>query len=153
MKLSVGLLAGLVAADNYPEPVKSLQRIQGFASELLFQSGAFEHKSEAWRNRWFTKFRRNAGRMARGMSLKCAFYDADIHTFNYEYDTENACNGIKMIMDGFSTWVENHLSRCSGQRKHNHHQKRLDKWSDILSDALDCEAKASFQIYASEPSL
>ena len=143
MKLSVGFYASLAAADAIvSEPVKSLQLLTGFSADIL-QSGAFEHKSDKWRNRWVEKFQRNADRMEKNVGRKCGFYDADIHTFNYEYDTENTCNGIKMIIDGYSTWVGNHLSRCSGQKNRNHHQNRLNKWSGILADALDCEANVS----------
>ena len=143
MKLSVGFYASLAAADAIvSEPVKSLQLLTGFSADIL-QSGAFEHKSDKWRNRWVEKFQRNADRMEKNVGRKCGFYDADIHTFNYEYDTENACNGIKMIIDGYSTWVENHLSDCSGQGNFRHQEKRLLKWSGLLADALDCESNIS----------
>ena len=137
MKLSVGFFAGLAAAD-VAEPVKSLQRLTGFAEEI-FNSGAFDHKSVHWRSNWARKFYNNAGRMRSNVSRKCGFYDADIHTFDYEYDTGNACNGIKMIIDGFSRWSENHLSRCNGQKNRKHHQKRFDKWNGIFAEVLDCE--------------
>ena len=153
MKLSVGFFASLVAADvNIDEPVKSLFRLNEFSADLL-RSDAFGNKSGNWRGRWTAKFQKNANRMARNFGRKCGYYHPQIHTFKYEYDTEDACKGMKMITDGYSRWSKNHLSRCSGQRIRNHQQKRMEKWSDILSDALDCEAKASFQIYASEPSL
>ena len=131
MKLS-GIFAGLnfgseIAATEVSEPFKSLNRLTGFSTEIL-QSDAFGHKSDKWRKKWIIHFQNNANRMERSMSRKCGFYDADIHTFNYEYDTKDACNGIKMIMDGFSTWVENHLSRCSGQRNHNYQKKKLQIW-------------------------
>ena len=48
-----------------------------------------------------------------------------------------------MAMDGFSTWVSNHVSRCSGQQNLNHQQKRLDKCSVILKDVTKCEKKAN----------
>ena len=143
MKLSVVMLTSLVAADDSAsEPVKSLHRLSGFSQEIL-ESGAFDHKPVSWRSRWIRKFQFNSNRMERGVNRKCGFYDADIHTFNYEYDTENACNGIKMIMDGFSTWVENHLSGCSGQRNHNYQKKKLQIWTDILTDALNCNTDVS----------
>ena len=148
MKLS-GIFAGLnfgseiaATAVTESEPVKSLKRLAGFSTEIL-QSGAFDHKSYMWRNRWARKFQLYAARMESKVGQKCAFYDADTHTFDYEYDSENACNGIKMIIDGFSKWSENHLSRCSGQKKHNYNQKRLVKWSGIFSNVLDCEANVS----------
>ena len=141
MKLSVGFFAGLAATD-VSEPWKSLQRLNGFATEI-FQSGAFDHKSVNWRKMWVQKFQINAARMRRNVGRKCGFFDPDIHTFDYEYDTENACNGIKMIIDGFSKWSENHLSRCNGQKNRNHHQKRFDKWSGILAEVLDCKEKTN----------
>jgi len=140
MKLSVGFFAGLAAADlSVVEPIKSLQRLDGFAKEIFFESGAFFHKSSDWYIKWRIKFHTIASRMEWSFGRKCGFYDADIHTFDYEYDAENACNGIKTIIDGFSRWSENHLSRCNGQKRYNHHQKRLDKWSDILTKVLDCK--------------
>lgn len=58
--------------------------------------------------------------MERNVIRKCGFYDAEIHTEKYSYDTKDACNGMKMIINGFSTWVDNHLGNCNGQRKNNH---------------------------------
>ena len=117
MKLPVSVLAGLVGADeSVNEPIKSLKLLTGFSEEIL-RSGAFDHKPLRWRDMWVSKFQINADRMERNFGReKCSFYDADIHTLNYEYDTENACNGMKMIIDGFKTWWRNHLSRCSGQK-------------------------------------
>ena len=140
MKLSVGFYASMAAADAIvSEPVESLQLLTGFSAEIL-QSGAFEHKSDKWRNKWVAKFQRNAARMEKNVLRKCGFFDADIHTINFEYDTENACNGMKMIIDGYSTWVGNHLSRCSGQSLYLYHENRLETWGVILADALDCKA-------------
>ena len=139
MKLSVGFFAGLAAADvSVAEPVKSLQRLTGFSAEI-FNSVAFDHKPASWRTKWIQKFQNNAGRMERNVGRKCGFYDADMHTFDYEYDVENACTGIKMIIDGFSRWSENHLSRCNGQRRRNHQQNRMTKWGDSLAKVLDCK--------------
>ena len=120
------------------EPVKSLQRLNGFSAEI-FQSGAFDHKSVNWRKKRIQKFPTNADRMERNVGRKCGFFDPDMHTFDYEYDTENACNGIKMIIDGNSRWSENHPSLCNGQRKRQ--QKRMDKRNGILTNFLDCKAK------------
>ena len=138
MKLSVGFFAGLAAADvSVSEPVKSLQRLTVFSAEIL-QSGVFDHKPEKWRQRWTDKFQRNAARMERNVGRQCGFYDADIHSFDYDYDAGNACNGIKMITDGYSRWSENHLSLCYGQRRRKHQQNRMNKWSDLLAE--DCKA-------------
>ena len=146
MKLS-GIFAGLnfgseIAATEVSEPFKSLNRLTGFSTEIL-QSDAFDHKSDKWRKKWIIHFQNNANRMERSMSRKCGFYDADIHIFDYEYDTEDACNGMKMIIDGFSTWSENHLSQCNGQKNRSHHQKRMVKWGQIFAKVLDCDSKAS----------
>ena len=132
MKLSAVMFIGLAESvsesvsesfgENVREPIKSLQRLTGYSAESL-NSGAFNVKSENWRNRWVQKFQRNAKRMENTFSRKCGFYDAEIHNETYVYDTENACNGISMIINGFSTWVSNHLSNCSGQKNQNHHQK------------------------------
>ena len=141
MKLSVGFLAGIAATEmSVREPVKSLHRLTGFSTEIL-QSGAFDHKSDKWRKKWIQHFKNNTNRMERNVNRKCGYYDANIHTFNYEYDSENACNGIKMILDGYSKWVTNHLSGCSGQRTEKFQQQRLDKWSGIFSEVLNCDAK------------
>ena len=141
MKLSVGFFAGLAAAD-VAEPVKSLRRLTGFSEEIL-ESNAFDHKSVHWRIKWRDKFYFNAERMEKNWKRKCGFYDGSIHTFDFEYDTGNACNDIKMIIDGFSKWSENHLSRCSGQRRYKYHQKRFDKWTDIFAEVLDCKDKTN----------
>ena len=137
MKLTLALSAGFCAANvSANEPIRSLQRLTGFSAEIL-QSGAFNHKSDKWRQRWVGKFQRNADRMERNVSRKCGYYDADIHTFNYEYDSDNACNGITMIINGYSKWVKNHLSLCS---EHRNVLTRLDKWNDILTKVLNCPA-------------
>ena len=142
MKLSVGLLASLVAAEeSVSVPVNALHGHLIFSRKLL-RSGAFDHKPDMWRDKWDTKFRTNAIRMEESFG-RCGFYDADIHTFNYEYDNENACNGIKIIMDGFSRWSDNHLGRCNSQRKHNFNRKRLVKWGYTLARVLKCETKVS----------
>ena len=142
MKLSVGFLAGIAATEmSVREPVKSLHRLTGFSTEIL-QSGAFDHKSDKWRKKWIQHFKNNTNRMERNVNRKCGYYDANIHTINYEYDSENACNGMKMILDGYSKWVKNHLSGCSGQRTEKFQQQRLDKWSGIFSEVLDCETNA-----------
>ena len=143
MRFSVGVFAGIVATGvSESEPVKSLQRLNGFSAEI-FQSGAFDHKSVNWRNKWIQKFQTNADRMERNVGRKCGFVDLNMHTFDYEYDTENACNGIKMIIDGYSRWSENHLSRCNGQKNGKHQQNRMTKWSDILTEVLDCKDKTN----------
>ena len=141
MRFPVGVFVGIVATGvSESEPVKSLQRLNGFSAEI-FQSGAFDHKSVNWRNKWIQKFQTNADRMERNVGRKCGFVDLNMHTFDYEYDTENACNGIKMIIDGYSRWSENHLNLCYGQRNNNYQQNRMKKWSGILTNVLDCEEK------------
>ena len=142
MKLSAVMFIGM--AESVSEPIKSLQRLTGYSAESL-NSDDFKNKSEKWRKRWIQKFQRNAKRMEESFN-RCGFYDADIHTEDFAYDAENACTGISMIINGFSSWVSNHLSSCSGQQNQNHHQKRLTKWAAILKSDLECDEEADEEV-------
>ena len=53
------------------------------------------------------------------------------------YDEFEPSKGMEALIQGYRNWAERHLSNCNGQRKNNHHAKRMGKWDTILQNHLD----------------
>ena len=74
MKLTTILLAGLVSTNvTNRRPLERLTHLFELSGDILV-SGAFNHKSNRWIQRWIGKFGRNADRM-RDAYNRCGFYD------------------------------------------------------------------------------
>ena len=61
--------------------------------------------------------------------------DSDDEVENpHEFDPSK---GIAALARGYRYWSERYLSGCAGQRKHKHHEKRMNKWDRKLQAHLD----------------
>merc|ERR1712227_898445 len=47
------------------------------------------------------------------------------------YDRDDPCVGLKQIMNGWRNWGKRYISSCGGQRKEQHHLKRVDRIHEI----------------------
>ena len=48
------------------------------------------------------------------------------------YDASNPAKGLKQITDSLREWASRHINECSGQRKYDHINKRMDNWTRKL---------------------
>ena len=58
-----------------------------------------------------------------------------------EYNTENPCQAINQLIDGFTLWTERNLATCNGQKKNSHQKKRLAKFNNILNKGIGLKFK------------
>ena len=74
MKRSTIFLAGLVSTnETNRRPLERLTQLFELSGDFLV-SGAFNHKTNIWIQRWIGKFGKNADRM-RDAYNRCGFYD------------------------------------------------------------------------------
>ena len=84
---------------------------------------------------WTNKFQKNADRMVKSFK-RCGTYNSDETVDELSYDEFEPSKGMEALIQGYRNWAERHLSNCNGQRKNNHHAKRMGKWDTILQAQL-----------------
>ena len=140
MKLSTIVLAGLTkpaVTDNIA--ISTLKDLTNIGSEIL--SSEFINQSSKWKQRWTSKFQKNSDRMQKSFG-RCGSTNGDANAvIKIEYDTENPCQAINLLIDGFSLWTERNLATCDGQKKNSHQKKRFAKFNNILNKGIGLKFK------------
>ena len=140
MKLSTIVLAGITqAAVTDDIAISALKNLTNIGSEIL--SSEFINQSSKWKQRWTSKFQINSDRMRRSFG-RCGSTDGDANAvIKIDYNTENPCQAINQLIDGFSLWTERNLATCNGQKKNSHQKKRLAKFNNILNKGIGLKFK------------
>merc|ERR1711990_1227014 len=107
------------------DPKDRLDQIVQFSVEVLDNFFA-DHKRI---NNWKKKFARNAYRMEKSF-FRCG-EDPVVEAENEwaSYDDSNGENAMNDVTTGFSKWATTYISGCGGQKRENHHVKRMKKWN------------------------
>ena len=142
MRLSTIFLAcSDSAAETVDSPIAKLNRLGNIATEIFSTDSVIKvagrgRHGRSWGNRWKSKFIRSSDRMKNSFE-RCGTksLEADVG-LDEEYDIENPCEAIKQLTNGFTNWVNRHMSTCNGQKNHSHHEKRMENWQNLLHKGI-----------------
>ena len=137
MKLSTIFLAcSASAAETTDSPISKLNYLETIATQIFssdsFRSAGRGRLGRRWGNRWTKKFMTYTERMEKHFA-RCGTTPSEADDdLNEEYDIDNTCGAIEQLTTRFSNWVDRHMSSCNGQKNHSHHEKRMERWQNLL---------------------
>ena len=119
------------AAETDDTAISTLNNLEQNISEILSSDSI--NKRSKWKQRWTKKIHKTTARMRESFARCGTRDDEENDEIAPEYDTENPCQAINQLINGFSMWTERYIATCTGQKMKFHHQKRLGRWSDNLN--------------------